>query len=307
MKNVKFAVQLLVEGFSYQEILEIARKVESLGFDILTMPDHFYPMMLPRRENVLESWVTIASLLRDTNKLMIGPLVTCTAYRYPSVLAKMVASLDHISSGRVNFGIGAGWYEEEYIGYGIPFPKPKVRMEMLREAIMIIKKMWTEEKATFEGKYFKIKDAVCFPKPHQKPYPPIMIGTGGEKYGLRVAAELADKWNWFGSPETYRRKVDILMNYCKEVERDFDEITLTWTGRIVVVGNEREKEEIAKKYLWRNITPQEYVERNIVGTEEEVIDKINYFIDELGVREFYTSFTKGTSITELERISRILL
>ena len=118
---------------------------------------------------------------------------------------------------------------------------------------------------------------------------------------------MADKWNWFGSPETYRRKVDILMNYCKEVEQDFDEITLTWTGRIVVVGNEREKEEIAKKYLWRNITPQEYVERNIVGTEEEVIDKINYFIDELGVREFYTSFTKGTSITELERISRILL
>ena len=306
MGKISLGVYLNNEGFTYPEIRKIAQKSEELGFKYLVMPDHFYPMRLPLIEPVLEAWVTIASLLRDTSKLMIGPLVTCAAYRYPSVLAKMAATVDHISEGRLSFGIGACWYKEEFDAYGIPFRSARERMEMLREAIIILRKMWSEEKATFAGKYFKVDNAVCLPKPYQRPLP-IMVGSGGEKYGLRVVAELADKWNWFGSPEEYSNKIDKIAKYCDEFSRNCNEITFTWTGVAAIADNEKEKEKLAKQFMnpkWDKKI-DDVLSKSLIGLKEEVLEKIDRY-KELGVKEIFIRYTEKDP-TSLEKIAKNIL
>jgi F420-dependent oxidoreductase-like protein len=215
-------------------------KAENSGFDSFWVMDHFHQIQYVGRpeEPMLEGWTIISMLAGITTKIKLGTLVTGIIYRYPSVLAKVAATLDVLSKGRLFMGIGAGWNEQESLAYGISFPSNQERMLRLEEAIQIIRKMWTEEPYTsFNGKYYQIRNAYCNPKPIQKPSPPILVGGSGERKTLKIVAKYADACNLFGSPETVRKKLDILKEHCKSVGRDYDSILKTKLGAIIVDDN----------------------------------------------------------------------
>jgi F420-dependent oxidoreductase-like protein len=200
-------------------------KAENSGFDSFWVMDHFHQIQFVGRpeEPMLEGWTIISMLAGITTKIKLGTLVTGIIYRYPSVLAKVAATLDVLSKGRLFLGIGAGWNEQESLAYGISFPSNQEKMLRLEEAIQIIRKMWTEEPyASFDGKYYQIRNAYCNPKPIQKPSPPILVGGSGERKTLKIVAKYADACNLFGSPETVRKKLNILKEHCKSVGRDYD-------------------------------------------------------------------------------------
>jgi len=179
-------------GWSYTEICDLARKAETSGFESFWVSDHFFggPGGTPDR-NCLEAWTLLAALARDTSKIRLGVLVAAIQYRNPALQAKIAAGVDHISGGRLEFGVGAGWKEDEYRAYGYDFPTPGDRVEQLRDGLEITRRLWEDDRATYHGKHYRIDDAVCAPKPTQRPRPPIWIGGAGPRV-MRLAARYAD-------------------------------------------------------------------------------------------------------------------
>jgi probable F420-dependent oxidoreductase len=179
-------------GWSYAEIHGLAAKAEAAGFDSFWVSDHFFGGTggTPDR-NCLEAWTLLAALARDTARIRLGVLVAAVQYRNPALQAKIAAGVDHMSNGRIEFGVGAGWKEEEYRAYGYDFPPPGVRVEQLKDALEITRRLWTEDRATYHGKQYRIEDAVCAPKPIQRPRPPIWIGGEGPRV-MRLATRYAD-------------------------------------------------------------------------------------------------------------------
>src|SRR5256712_12231759 len=179
-------------GWSYTGICDLAQRAEKSGFASFWVSDHFFggPGGTPDR-NCLEAWTLLAALARDTQRIRLGVLVAAVQYRNPALQAKIAAGVDHISGGRLEFGIGAGWREEEYRAYGYDFPPPGERVEQLRDGLEITRRLWSEERATYHGKHYRIDDAVCAPKPTQRPRPPIWVGGEGPRV-MRLAARYAD-------------------------------------------------------------------------------------------------------------------
>src|SRR2546428_7383087 len=179
-------------GFSCDEIRESATKAEASGFNSFWVSDHFFggPGGIPDR-NCLEAWTLLAALARDTQRIRLGVLVAAVQYRNPALQAKIAAGVDHMSGGRLEFGIGAGWKDEEYRAYGYDFPPPGERVEQLRDGLEITRRLWSEERATYHGKHYRIDDAVCAPKPTQRPRPPTWVGGEGPRV-MRLAARYAD-------------------------------------------------------------------------------------------------------------------
>jgi F420-dependent oxidoreductase-like protein len=176
----------------------------------------------------LEGWSVLAALAGQTERLRIGLMVTGNTYRHPAVLANIGATVDHISHGRLDFGIGAGWHEGEHAMYGIPLYPPGERIRRLGEACEVVKRLWTQRLASFDGRYYTLTEASCEPKPVQKPYPPFVIGGGGEQLTLRVVARYADVWNHVGgSVDTFKHKVEVLHQHCAAVGRDPAAIALS--------------------------------------------------------------------------------
>lgn len=279
VKNLlKFGVQIPQEGLSYKDLLDLFKIAEELKFDVAMVYDHFHPIWSSYNAPNLESWSTIAALSRDVKKIKLGTLVTCNSYRYPSVLAKIVSTVDNISNGRVHFMIGAGWYKQEYLGYGIPFETPRKRILKLREAIMILKKMWTEEKSTFKGEYYSIKEAINFPKPVQKPYPRIWVGGAGERIMLKVIAEVADGWDVVGVKiEDYARKKSILEKYLDLYKRGSESILRSWSGQVIIGNSKIEVSEKVAKLKQKNVSFEEFASSRIVGIPSECIDRIEEY------------------------------
>ncbi len=178
-------------GYSYDEIKDLAREAERGGFDSFWVSDHFFGGEGFPDRDCLEAWTLLAGLARDTERIRLGCLVTAAQYRNPAVLAKTVAGVDQMSKGRIEFGIGAGWKVNEYKAYGIDFDEPGPRVDQMIEAIEICRRLWTEERASFAGKHYRIENAVSAPKPAQKPYPPLWVGGSGPRV-MRVAARMAD-------------------------------------------------------------------------------------------------------------------
>jgi F420-dependent oxidoreductase-like protein len=235
--------------------------------------DHFHqiPFVGKPEEPMLESWTTISVLAGITTKIKLGTLMTGIIYRHPSILAKIGATLDVLSKGRLFIGIGAAWNEEESAAYGIPFPSTKERFSRLEEAIQIIRKMWTEEpSASFNGQYYQIKNAFCNPKPIQKPSPPIMVGGSGERQTLRIVAKYADACNLFGSAETVKRKLSILKEHCRSVGRDYDSILKTKLG-VVVIDDDKEMARKRLQQISKGIPEEQINEFAIYGTPEDVL------------------------------------
>ena len=177
----------------WRTTVEIARLAEELGFDPVWVYDHVHNVPAPSNETVFECWAVVAALSQVTSRVRLGQMVGCTSYRSPALLAKITSTVDVISGGRLDWGIGAGWYEGEYRAYGYEFPEAKVRIGQLREAVENVKAMWTEPEATSEGRLFRVERAQCDPKPVQRPHPPVWIGGGGERLTLRVVARHADR------------------------------------------------------------------------------------------------------------------
>ena len=249
--------------------------------------DHFVPWadFVPNTTPNLEAFTTAAYLSGIFKRLTFGNIVLCNSYRNPALLAKMGATLQALTGGRFILGIGAGWKDDEYIAYGYEFPEPKVRIRQLEEGVQIIRKMWTEDKATFKGRYYEISEAVCNPKP--APVPPIMIGGGGEKLTLKVVARYADWWNLPNvSPDTFRHKSEVLEKHCRKIGRDPAEIDRS-LGNIVAVADTREKaRRLAARNPFINMDKQE---RFIVGDPDEVTSKLSEY-RELGIEHFVLRF-----------------
>src|SRR3989441_10925015 len=212
---------------AYETMTRVAQEAEALGYDSIWLFDHFHTVPVPTQEVTFECWTSTAALARDTERVRIGQMVTCNGYRNPALVAKMASTLDVLSHGRLNFGIGAGWYEHEYRAYGYPFPDGPERLRQLREALQVIHAMWEQEEATFEGQYYHVRGAINQPKGVQKPHIPILIGGSGEKVTLKLVAQYGDACNLSGDLETIKRKFAVLKDHCGTVGHDYESIHRT--------------------------------------------------------------------------------
>jgi len=245
-------------------------------FDSVWIDDHFWPWAAFQANDTpyVECMTTIAYLAARYPTLHFGSSVLCQSYRNPGLLAKMVANVQWLTGGRFIFGIGAGWMIEEYAAFTIDFPKPSVRIAQMEEVIQICQKLWTESPASFDGKYYQIKDAYCSPQPN--PMPPLLIGGGGEQLTLRVVAKYADLWNIpGGSYENYARKLEILRDHCQAIGRDYTTIVKTWSAEsIALAPTEAKAQEILAATPYQN--------HPIVGDPAQVAAQLQRFVD-LGV------------------------
>ena len=273
----------------WQTMKRVAWQAEQLGFDSIWVYDHFHTVPVATQEPTYEAWTLMAALAAVTDRVRLGQMCTCNGYRPPAYLAKVAASIDAISDGRLEMGIGGGWYEEEYLAYGYPFPKPSVRLGELDEAVQIMKRMWTEDEASFEGKHYTIDKAICRPRPIQAGGPPMWIAGGGEQLTLRTAARYADYTNFVGTTDVFRHKSEVLANHCADVGRDFDEITRSSNFNVVVgesSGDVRAKlDAMADRISGLVDDPAALIERvfqgvgGASGTPEQVIDAVSAFGD----------------------------
>jgi F420-dependent oxidoreductase-like protein len=268
----------------WAKAVEIAVLAEELGFDSVWVYDHFHNVPVPAHEAVFECWTTIAAISQRTSRVRLGQMVGCASYRNPGLLAKITSNIDVMSGGRLDWGIGAGWYDHEYKGYGVEFPAPKVRIRMLRETVEIVKAMWTEPEVTYEGRCFHLRGAQCDPKPVQQPHPPIWIGGGGEQLTLRVVARHATHSNFGGKPHEWSHKRDVLLGHCAEVGRDPDEITMTWAPEVFIRETEAEVSAAGSRSFWGEPV-ESWTAGNLVGTPEQVCEQIRRY-QELGCGGF---------------------
>jgi alkanesulfonate monooxygenase SsuD/methylene tetrahydromethanopterin reductase-like flavin-dependent oxidoreductase (luciferase family) len=220
----------------------------------------------------------MAAISQRTSRVRLGQMVGCAPYRNPAVLAKITSTVDVISGGRLDWGIGAGWYDHEFRGYGFEFAANKDRIGMLRETVEITKAMWSEPDVTYAGRYYQLQGAQCDPKPVQKPHPPIWIGGGGEQLTLRVVARHADCSNFGGKPHEWSHKAEVLKQHCKAVGRDYDEIRKTISGEVFIRETEQELVDAGTKSMWGEPL-ESWRQGNLVGTPDEVSEKIQAYID----------------------------
>ena len=225
---------------AYEAMTNIVTTGDELGYDSAWVVDHFHTVPTPTQEITFECMMMLAALARDTKNIRIGQIVLCNSYRNPALLAKMASTLDVLSHGRLNFGIGAGWYEHEYKAYGYPYPDAPERLRMLREALKVIHAMWSQEEAVFEGKYYQVRGAINQPKGVQKPHIPILIGGSGEKVALKLVALYGDACNVSGDFKTLQHKLEVLKGHCENVGRNFSDIHVT-TGTYCSIADTDEE------------------------------------------------------------------
>ena len=226
---VRVGIKLSQQLCTIEQQRAVWALADEAGFDHLWIFDHFNPIGSGPLDGVIwEGWTLLAAMTEATRQVRIGNMVTGNTYRHPGVLAKIATTVDHLSGGRLEFGLGAGWAEVEHTMLGLDFPGVGERLRRLDEACTVIKKLWTEEQADFEGRYYRLIGAQVNPKPVQQPWPPVWIGGGGEQRTLRVVARHADVWNFAGgSVETAIHKAEVLERHCAEVGRDPAEIRLS--------------------------------------------------------------------------------
>ena len=282
--------------------MDVARRAENLGYDHLWVYDHVETV--PRREPelVFEAWTTMAALSQVTARARLGQLVTCAAYRNAGLLAKQAACVDVMSGGRLIFGIGAGWYQQEYQAYGWDFPPAATRLAILDETIQAVKLLWTEKQSTFSGRHVRLDGAYCDPKPLQQ-LPPVWVGGGGEKVTLRIAAEQADATNWQEGLDTFVHKSHVLREHCERIGRDFESITRTHAPDCRLFDSEadlrRWLDAPGGGSLWGRTPADEYAAENFVGTAEHVAEQVQAYVD-AGCREFVLWFRDYPSTDSLE-------
>ncbi len=259
---------------------DLAQLADRGPWDSLWVYDHFHTVPEPTEEATHEAWTLMAAFAAVTDRIRLGQMCTCMGYRNPAYLAKVAATIDVISGGRVEMGIGAGWYEHEWRAYGYGFPRAGIRLGMLDEGVQIMRQAWTDGVSTLDGTYYQVDGAICRPLPLQDGGPPLWIAGGGEKKTLRIAAKYASYTNFDGTPETFAQKSEILAGHCADVGRDFAEITRSANFNVVIAeteaGVQNRLDWIAEHY--RAVLPDKADEQRrafadgpLVGTPEQIV------------------------------------
>lgn len=264
----------------WQTILDAASKIESLNYESIWVYDHFHTVPKPTQDPTYECWTLMSALSQTTEKVRLGQMCTCNSYRNPSYLTKVASNIDVMSNGRLEYAIGAGWYDHEYKAYGYEYPSDGERLKMLEESLIIYKLMTTEEEPKFEGKYYSIDGAINQPKPIQKPYPPLWVCGGGEKVTLKLLAKYGDYGNWDVDVEGFIHKSNVLKQHCENEGRDYSKIGRTLHTNVLIANNEEElKTKISKLATYTNIPEDYYYKRPLIGTKDKVFDTIGQFKD----------------------------
>ncbi|GCE02714.1 LLM class F420-dependent oxidoreductase [Dictyobacter aurantiacus] len=285
---------------AYEAMTRVAQEAEALGYYSIWLYDHFHTVPTPTQETTFECWTSTAALARDTKRVRIGQIVTCNSYRNPALLAKMASTVDVLSHGRLDFGIGAGWYEHEYRAYGYEYPDAPERLRHLRDAIQIILAMWTQEEATFEGKYYQVQGAINQPKGAQKPHIPLLIGGGGEKVTLKLVAQYADACNVGGDIANIKHKLAVLKNHCETLGRDFNSIRRTAIVDVCAIA-EAEEEAIAKLTQDQRANLESLRKISLIGTPEQIRQRLAEY-EEAGIQELIIHFVDAATNLESLRL-----
>jgi F420-dependent oxidoreductase-like protein len=262
-------------------ITDIARVIEESGYDSIWVYDHFHTHPVVTQESTFEAWTLMAALAAVTTKARLGQMCTCALYRPPAMLAKIASSIDVISGGRLDVGIGAGWSKGEFEAYGYRYPSAGERLDMLEETILVLLAMWTQDEARFHGVHHRVDGAINRPKPIQQPHPPLWVAGGGEKRTLRLVAKYGDFANFSDGIDNFRHKSKVLAEHCEAVGRSYDEIGRT-SHLMSVVGRDdadlRRKLEIAAER--RSCTPEEFSDEHFAVTVAEAVEEMGRFVEE---------------------------
>ena len=262
----------------WKTILDSASKIENLGYESTWVYDHFHTVPTPTQDPTYECWSLMSALSQTTSRVRLGQMCTCNSYRNPSYLTKVASTIDVMSGGRLEYAIGAGWYDQEYKAYGYEYPSAGIRLKMLEESLIIYKRMTTQEKASFEGEYYQIKDAINQPKPIQDPHPPLWVCGGGEKVTLKLLARYGDYGNWDVDVDGFIAKSNILKQHCDAENRDFDHIGKTLHTNVIIGENQSDLDNKLEKISEATSIPKDiYLKKPLVGVKNEVFEKIDEF------------------------------
>jgi F420-dependent oxidoreductase-like protein len=296
-QKIEFGLFSPLAGLSWPQANERASRIEKLGYHSIWVTDHFWNRGVPEAD-VLECTSAMSALGAVTEKLRIGSLVLCNSFRNPGLLAKVLATIDNLSGGRLEIGLGAGWMEEEYRAYGYEFPSTGARLRQLEEGVQVLKLLMTEQRATFEGRYYQLANAYCNPKPVQKPHPPITIGGSGEKLMLRIVAQHADRWNCPAGYRNFEHKLEVLKQHCQKVGRDPGQINISEQLLVCIGANDAEVEQ-----KWKISQRLPFWRTGVKGTPPEIIKHLRERVAK-GVTFFTIIFGDMNSNPSIELFAR---
>jgi F420-dependent oxidoreductase-like protein len=290
-----------IEPARHWEVMRgVAEHAEAGPWESVWVYDHFHTRPVPTDQATHEAWTLMAALGAVTSRVRLGQMCTCIGYRNPMYLAKVASSVDVVSGGRLEMGIGAGWYEHEWTAYGYGFPSAGDRLTMLAEGVEIMREAWRDGAATFAGEHYQVEGAICHPRPLQAGGPPLWIAGGGEKKTLRIAAEHAAYANFEGAPDVFAHKSEVLAGHCRDIGRDPDEIVRSANYNVVIGRDEAEVEQrlaavedryrpyLAPDGLARAVG--DLREGHLVGTPEQIVERLQT-LDGLGLGYLIAYFT----------------
>jgi len=288
---------------AYETMTKVAQTAEEVGFASAWLLDHFHTIPHPSQEVTFECWMSTAALARDTRIIRIGQLVTCNSYRHPALLAKMASTVDVLSHGRLNVGIGAGWNEQEYraYGYGDAYPDGPERLRQLREAVQVMLAMWKEQETHFEGTYYQVRGAINQPRGIQQPHIQLLIGGDGEKVTLKLVAQYADACNVGDDPATVRQKLAVLKQRCETVGREYESIHRTSTTFCLMADSDEQARALLPAERKARIGNK--VTTALIGSPETIRQRLTAY-EEAGVQELVLRFVDGTNLEALRRLAR---
>ncbi len=258
----------------WEAMTAVAKVADEGSWDSIWLYDHFHTTPEPTMNTVFECWTATAALARDTQRVNIGQMVGCNAYRNPALYAKIASTVDVASHGRLYAGIGGGWYEHEWKAYGYEWTEVGPRMAAFREATEIIYKMWTEDKPVYNGKHYSINEPINEPKGVRKPHPSFWIGGGGPKVTLKLVAQYGDAANiGGGNPQVIKEKADILRGHCEKVGRNYDDIIKSTSFNVFPIDKGDDPVKATEKALGP-MNRDKFDQDNLIGTEDEIADKV---------------------------------
>jgi F420-dependent oxidoreductase-like protein len=296
--KVDFAFWSPQAGATVKTLLDRAEMAERLGYHSFWLVDHFWTPGMPDVD-LLEAVTMMSAIAARTERVRIGTLVLCNSFRNPALLAKSLTTIDHISNGRLEVGLGAGWMEQEYRAYGYEFPSVGTRLRQLEEGLQILKAMFTENRANFKGRYYTVTDAPNNPKPVQKPHPPIMIGGAGEKVMLRLVAKYADRWNCPAGYRDFKKTLGVLHEHCRAVGRDPNDITVSEQLMVCIGANRAEADQ--KWEMAKGRKPFSFTA--VKGTPDEVVKQLREHVS-WGVTMFTMMFADMAPPQTVELFAR---
>ena len=296
--KVEFAFWSPQAGATVKTLLDRAEMAERLGYHSFWLVDHFWTLGMPDLD-LLEAVTMMSALAARTERVRIGTLVLCNSFRNPALLAKSLTTIDHISNGRLEVGLGAGWMEQEYRANGYEFPSVGTRLRQLDEGLQILKAMFTENRANFKGRYYTVTDAPNNPKPVQKPHPPIMIGGAGEKVLLRLVAKYADRWNCPAGYRDFKKTLGVLHEHCRAVSRDPKDITVSEQLMVCIGANKAEADQ--KWEMAKGRKPFSFTA--VKGTPDEVVKQLREHVS-WGVTMFTMMFADMAPPQTVELFAR---